>query len=527
MVSPRSDTSHHGAFATPPPTPQSDFAHLVSAGLSLQDLQLIARQRNSRHLRQYTLSHQQRQAQARHANGSRTAMDAEKPPYTPTESAYEQGRSSTSWTSADEDWPDGVDDEIMGGYMEKDYDLPSYSSQSHRSYQHQPRRPLVDLVKNEWRTNPKYRQTQYNAHSERIRGRGPPGCGQIVTAPRLRRYLLLFFLLGGLCWGSWKWWIRPRWIEHLLLSESLDERMKSGEGWFGSNVRPSFTDLIQIQTLDKSLVQSKDERKRFIVVGNVHGCKDELVSLLDKLSFRQKHDHLILAGDLITKGPSSASIIDIASSVQASCVRGDHEDRVLLTYNDIHSHVLSLPHQEKPLAPPQGSSADDLELARSLTKKQIDYLASCPVILRVGEISGMGEVSVVHAGLVPGVELEQQDPLAVMSMRTVDLDTHVPSRSPDGTPWTKLWNKYQSRLPRHLRSTVLYGHDSHRGLQLARYSKGLDTGCVKGGRLTAMVIEGSGHWWGSAKTQVVSVACQDYRPKKEEVTELHPHLGQS
>ena len=51
--------------------------------------------------------------------------------------------------------------------------------------------------------------------------------------------------------------------------------MKSGEGWFGSNVRPSFTDLIQIQTLDKSLVQSKDERKRFIVVGNVHGCKDE------------------------------------------------------------------------------------------------------------------------------------------------------------------------------------------------------------------------------------------------------------
>ena len=163
-----------------------------------------------------------------------------------------------------------------------------------------------------------------------------------------------------------------------------------------------------------------------------------MVSLLDKLSFRQKHDHLILAGDLITKGPSSASIIDIASSVQASCVRGDHEDRVLLTYNDIHSHVLSLPHQEKPLAPPQGSSADDLELARSLTKKQIDYLASCPVILRVGEISGMGEVSVVHAGLVPGVELEQQDPLAVMSMRTVDLDTHVPSRSPDGTPWTKV-----------------------------------------------------------------------------------------
>lgn len=163
-----------------------------------------------------------------------------------------------------------------------------------------------------------------------------------------------------------------------------------------------------------------------------------VVSLLDKLSFREKHDHLILAGDLVSKGPFSASVIDLASSMQASCVRGNHEDRLLLNYNDIHSQVLSLPPSGKPLNPPKSSNADDLELARSLTKKQIDFLASCPVILRIGEVRGMGEVSVVHAGLIPGVELERQDPLAVMSMRTVDLDTHVPSRSTDGTPWTKV-----------------------------------------------------------------------------------------
>lgn len=162
-----------------------------------------------------------------------------------------------------------------------------------------------------------------------------------------------------------------------------------------------------------------------------------MISLLDKLSFREKNDHLIFAGDFASKGPFSASVIDLASSLQASCVRGNHEDRILLTYNDIHAHVLSLPPPEDPLSPLEMSNVDDLESAKSLTKRQIDYLASCPVILRVGEIRGMGEVSVVHAGLIPGVELERQDPLAVMNMRTVDLDTHVPSSSPEGTPWTK------------------------------------------------------------------------------------------
>ena len=81
----------------------------------------------------------------------------------------------------------------------------------------------------------------------------------------------------------------------------------------------------------------------------------------------------------------------------------------------------------------------------------------------------------------------------------------------------QLWNKYQRKLPRHSRSTVIYGHDSKLGLQLKRYSKGLDTGCVRGGRLTALVIE-EGRW-GGVKQSVVSVKCQDYRRKALAVDE--------
>jgi len=48
-------------------------------------------------------------------------------------------------------------------------------------------------------------------------------------------------------------------------------------------------------------------------------------------------------------------------------------------------------------------------------------------------------------------------------------------------------------------------------LQLNKYSKGLDTGCVRGGKLTALIIE---EGWNGARQSVVSVKCRDYRRRK-------------
>jgi len=172
-----------------------------------------------------------------------------------------------------------------------------------------------------------------------------------------------------------------------------------------------------------------------------------VVALLDKLSFRPKTDHLILTGDLISKGPHSTGVVDLACNMRASCVRGNHEDRTLLAYRDIHSKNLPL---QGPDEDPQWAADDmdeesfshgdyrDRALARRLSARQVEWLRECPVILRVGEVARMGEVVVVHAGLVPGLKLEGQDPVAVMNMRTVDLETHVPSERRDGMAWTKV-----------------------------------------------------------------------------------------
>ena len=186
-------------------------------------------------------------------------------------------------------------------------------------------------------------------------------------------------------------------------------------------------------------------------------------NLLAEVQYEARTDHLVFAGDFISKGPSSSAVIDLAMSAHASCVRGNHEDRVLLTYRDLYSHRLTQEQQKgrKTPSPPAVGMPEDMgqndgededetlqeephgdavdrRLAESFTKRQIDYMASCPVILDIGQIKGLGDVHVVHAGLVPGVRLERQDPLGVMHMRTIDLDTHVPSSSAKGMPWFKV-----------------------------------------------------------------------------------------
>ena len=74
--------------------------------------------------------------------------------------------------------------------------------------------------------------------------------------------------------------------------------------------------------------------------------------------------------------------------------------------------------------------------------------------------------------------------------------------------YDQAWNKYQRSLPKKYRSTVIYGHDSKRGLQEEKYSIGIDTGCLKGGKLTAVIVEGgeSAHSY-----RLAHVGCKDGR----------------
>lgn len=163
--------------------------------------------------------------------------------------------------------------------------------------------------------------------------------------------------------------------------------------------------------------------------------------LLKKIEFSVTDgDHLILTGDIISKGPDSGGVVDLARELGASCVRGNHEDRILLLRHEMITMNTLLAGDEKnvKLHEPSEKEAKERALARSLSEEQARWLEACPVILDVGSVQGIGQVVVVHAGLVPGVELEKQDPSTVMTMRTMDLDTHVPSEKTEGMSWAKV-----------------------------------------------------------------------------------------
>jgi len=337
-------------------------------------------------------------------------------------------------------------------------------------------------------------------------------------------------------------------------------------------------------------------KKRLIIIGDVHGQKTALEALLAKVAFDREADHLILTGDLINKGPDSAGVVSLAMSLGASAVRGNNEDRVLLAHSAMKTSFISgTTGDDTAVSTGASSSASgdggkpgsgdgeptdtleqdpfshgdkaDKDTAVSLTPSQMAWLASLPVMLRVGKVGAFApSLLVVHAGLVPGVALDKQDPWAVMNMRSLkyplddvlrdrvraDLEhaareaakkasssssasgspggkkppprepapvtpedverefarrkgemeqaggdprehVAVPVEGRDGEPWVDAWNRYQAELADPAaRQTVVYGHDAKAGLRVAHgetFTFGLDSGCVYGRELTAMIIE--------------------------------------
>ncbi|EOD46869.1 putative metallophosphoesterase [Neofusicoccum parvum] len=402
-----------------------------------------------------------------------------------------------------------------------DDELPTHRPARGDSRNWQQHRPLIEGVTNEWRKHvhdPEaddddfYYSDKQNWYT--------PAIVTLIAAQRIprrvQRAALTVVALIIVIVFSWRWFLGPFWTEQSQLSTALVGPQKYG--YFGSNARPAFTDMVQVKTLDPSLLPTTAaDRQRLVVVGDVHGCKPELVELLHKIDFRPASDHLVLTGDIISKGPDSTGVVDFARDLHASCVRGNHEDRVLLSRKAMKVAEADM-SSNKQLGEDEarnGGNKKDKALAKKFNAKQIEWLEQCPVILRVGQIKGMGEVLVAHGGLVPGVDLDRQDPFQVMNMRTIDLDTKVPSADRDGAPWYKFWNYYMKSLPKEERATVIYGHDAKVGLNIKKYSKGLDSGCVRGGKLTALVIEAD-HKGGPAKQSLVHVKCSEYISQSED-----------
>lgn len=208
---------------------------------------------------------------------------------------------------------------------------------------------------------------------------------------------------------------------------------------------------------------------RTIIVGDVHGCARELASLLETVAVTDD-DRVVMVGDTVVRGPDPAGVLRILREVGARSVRGNHENR-LIRFRRLHPTKIGTSPAERRLR-------ENIFLRRTadrLSDEDWAYVETMPLWLDLPE----HELRIVHAGVMPGVEIENQTERVLMYLRRLD-EAGGPSERNDGG---ELWAQ-QYEGPPH----ICFGHNALVGLQFAPWATGLDTGCVYGHELTALVL---------------------------------------
>lgn len=204
---------------------------------------------------------------------------------------------------------------------------------------------------------------------------------------------------------------------------------------------------------------------RTIVIGDVQGCRDETEDLLARCGHTAS-DRVVFVGDLVAKGPDSAGVIDLCLKIGARSVLGNHDAAVVRWFR-ARAAGERLP-ELKP---------SHVQVVETLRPRHVAYLESLPLWIALPEHDAL----IVHAGLVPGVKLEDQDPRMLLNIRTLRRDGSGSTEGDDGVLWGTRW-----RGP----ELVVFGHHARAGLQQHPFALGLDTGCVYGRELTACIFPG-------------------------------------
>ncbi|KAG7194947.1 uncharacterized protein KQ657_004057 [Scheffersomyces spartinae] len=269
--------------------------------------------------------------------------------------------------------------------------------------------------------------------------------------------------------------------------------------------------------IDTIGTSSKKVVERIILIGDIHGHYLAFRKLLRKLKYNSKSDHIIMLGDFISKGPDSLQVLDFAINNNLGCIIGNHEYAVLQNYALFHH--LTVPkftdnssHSSSRFTIKDSFNSDpEFLLAKKLQPKHIQYINHCPLMLKLGEVplhkwSNFGGIKsapgiAVHAGIRWDLSLEDQIPEDTLEMRSYVGPFFNETTSDPHEKHSISWSKYYNKKNLPNKNVVYYGHDARRGLNLKKYTKGIDTGCDRGEKLTAMMI-----WLQKTPTGVIHYA---------------------
>ena len=224
---------------------------------------------------------------------------------------------------------------------------------------------------------------------------------------------------------------------------------------------------------------------RVYAVGDIHGRAD----LLERLHERMSDDGerapatieriVVYLGDYIDRGMNSRGVIELLldsplGGFEAVHLKGNHEDCLLRFLDDAAtgpdwfsiggdataaSYGARIP---KGLDPEQRFAHVQAELRARIPARHMEFLG------RLGLIHEAGDYVFVHAGIRPGVPIDEQDPDDLMWIR----DEFLHSRDTQGR-------------------IVVHGHSLTTRPEIHDHRIGIDTGAYATNVLTCLVLEGS------------------------------------
>lgn len=245
-------------------------------------------------------------------------------------------------------------------------------------------------------------------------------------------------------------------------------------------------------------------KKNILVIGDVHGCYDDLLALYEKAVKENNStpfEHVFLVGDLCNKGPDSAKVIKhVRLTPDWYTVRGNHDDGALAAALGDKSKLKKKKYQWV---------KDDREPGSTLSDEDVMWLAELPYTITIPG-SSMGEAEdtiIVHAALIPYVDLNDQEIETMITVRDLlpvcdgegnflRFDGHEKTKGAEATVAVSELDAKQCEVPTTWASAwrgpqrVVFGHNAKRKLQMypGNWAIGLDTGAVYGGQLTGIIL---------------------------------------
>ncbi len=226
------------------------------------------------------------------------------------------------------------------------------------------------------------------------------------------------------------------------------------------------------------------EQGPFDIIGDVHGCADELVALLARLGYGVKLEgagearravtsapkgrRAVFVGDLVDRGPKSPDVVRIVHAMvaqgQAFAVIGNHDDRFLRW---LKGHDVKLSHGLERTVDQFARESD------AFKEETRAFLAKLPSYLWLDE----GRLVVAHAGLKQGMLGRNTEAVRRFCLYG-DISGALDAQ---GLPERFNWAVEYGGEP-----TVVYGHTPVAEPEWLNNTVCIDAACVFGGKLSAL-----------------------------------------